>query len=142
MEDVEKPDVDVVAEEAELAQKEFAEDESQHEDEVTEAEEAKLAEEESADEEEESQMSNDVVVVGALVNELSEERIAESEIKEFDGQENGEPENKEAEEHILIREIDQADDSKAFLRTDKKSSWYFGLNRSSEALSKRYIILK
>nr|CDJ98137.1 unnamed protein product [Haemonchus contortus] len=114
MEGVEEPDEDIAAEEAELAQKEV-EDEDQHEDEVAEAEEAELAEQEGANEEEEHHENDVVVVVGALSNELAEEKIAEAEIKEFDEKEHGEPENEEAEEDILMREIDQEDDPNSLL---------------------------
>ncbi|VDO77480.1 unnamed protein product [Haemonchus placei] len=107
MEGVEEPDEDVATEDAELAQKEVAQEEEQHEDEVVEAEDAELAEEEGAEEEEEHHENEVVVVVGD--NEPAEERIAE-EIEEFDEEDNGEPENEEAEEDILMRETDQEDD--------------------------------
>uniref|UniRef100_W6NPB1 Uncharacterized protein n=1 Tax=Haemonchus contortus TaxID=6289 RepID=W6NPB1_HAECO len=105
---VEEPDEDIATEDAELAQKEIAQEEEQHEDEVVEAEGAELAEEEGAEEEEEHHENEVVVVVEG--NEQAEERIAEAEIEEFDEEDNGEPENEEAEEDILMREIDQEDD--------------------------------
>uniref|UniRef100_A0A0N4WKI4 Myelin transcription factor 1-like n=1 Tax=Haemonchus placei TaxID=6290 RepID=A0A0N4WKI4_HAEPC len=116
MEGVEEPDEDVATEDAELAQNEDAQEEEQHEDEVAEAQNAELAEEEGAEEEEELHENEVVVVASKVMNPLKDCRSRDRRIEEN----NGEPENEEAEEDILMRKIDQEDESNGLPESEQE----------------------